>query len=104
MAYPRWRAVFPAQTVLAPGHDSLAGGCCCRIQIHATNSSRITASIHSFVYRPPVQNPACPMHTVGGAVHQELWIPAEDLAEMNRNIVGLIEVIAEFKSDTEQRK
>ena len=45
-----------------------------------------------------------PMHTVGGAVHQELWIPAEDLAEMNRNIVGLIEVIAEFKSDTEQRK
>jgi hypothetical protein len=37
-----------------------------------------------------------PIQTVGGKVHQELWIPAEDLGEMNRNIVGLIEVIAEY--------
>jgi len=29
-------------------------------------------------------------------VHTELWIPAEDLADLNRHIVGLIEVIAEF--------
>lgn len=34
--------------------------------------------------------------TVGSAVHKELWIPAEDLAELNRNIVGSIEVIAQF--------
>lgn len=34
---------------------------------------------------------------VGSSIHQELWIPAEDLAEMNRNIVGMIEVIAEYK-------
>jgi len=45
-----------------------------------------------------------PIHTVGGSVHQELWIPAEDLAEMNRNIVGLIEVIAEYKEATERPK
>jgi hypothetical protein len=38
-----------------------------------------------------------PIQTVGGKVHQELWIPAEELAEMNRNIVGQIEIIAEFK-------
>jgi hypothetical protein len=38
-----------------------------------------------------------PLQKVGGAIHQELWIPAEDLAEMNRNIVGLIEVIAEYR-------
>jgi hypothetical protein len=38
-----------------------------------------------------------PVQTVGSSVHQELWIPAEDLAEMNRNIVGLIEVIDEYK-------
>lgn len=37
---------------------------------------------------------------VGSTVHRELWIPAEDLAEMNRNIVGLIEVIAEYKAKT----
>jgi hypothetical protein len=34
--------------------------------------------------------------TVGGAVHREYWIPADDLPEFNRNIVGLIEVTAEF--------
>jgi len=36
---------------------------------------------------------------VGAAVHRELWIPAEQLAEMNRNIVGFIEVIAEYPSE-----
>jgi hypothetical protein len=36
---------------------------------------------------------------VGGAVHRELWIPAEDLPAMNRNIVGLIEVIAELTGE-----
>lgn len=37
--------------------------------------------------------------TVGASIHQELWIPAEDLAEMNRSIVGPIEVIAEYKQE-----
>jgi len=39
-----------------------------------------------------------PEQTVGAAIHRELWIPAEDLPELNRNIVGLIEVTAEFRS------
>jgi len=39
---------------------------------------------------------------VGASIHREVWIPAEELAEMNRNIVGLIEVIAEYKSKAEQ--
>jgi hypothetical protein len=38
--------------------------------------------------------------TVGGSIHQEYWIPAEDLAEFNRHIVGEIEVIAEFRATT----
>ncbi len=33
---------------------------------------------------------------VGGAIHTEYWIPAEDLSEFNRNIVGRIEVTAKF--------
>jgi hypothetical protein len=37
-----------------------------------------------------------PVQSVGGAVHKELWIPAEELAELNRNIVGKIKLIAEF--------
>jgi len=38
---------------------------------------------------------------VGSSIHRELWIPAEELAEMNRNIVGLIEVVAEYKAGKE---
>jgi|SRR5215831_5056176 len=38
--------------------------------------------------------------TVGGSTHQEYWIPAEDLDEFNQNIAGLIEVIAEYRSDS----
>jgi len=34
---------------------------------------------------------------VGGAIHTEYWIPAEELPEFNRNIVGNIVVTAEFK-------
>ena len=37
------------------------------------------------------------VHTVGRRMHQEYWIPSEDLAEFNRNIVGPIEVAAEFR-------
>jgi hypothetical protein len=33
---------------------------------------------------------------VGGAHHTEWWVPAEDLEELNRNIVGSIEVVGEF--------
>jgi hypothetical protein len=34
---------------------------------------------------------------VGGKTHEEYWIPAADLEEFNRNIVGKIEIIAEFR-------
>src|SRR6266516_1464289 len=36
------------------------------------------------------------VQTVGGSSHKELWIPAEELAAFNENIVGEIEVIPEF--------
>jgi hypothetical protein len=36
------------------------------------------------------------VRTVGARRHQELWIPAEDLAELNSKIVGPIEVVEEF--------
>ena len=34
---------------------------------------------------------------VGGSNHTEWWIPAEELEEMNATIVGLIEVVSEFR-------
>lgn len=36
------------------------------------------------------------VQTVGGSEHREYWIPAAELPEFNRHIVGEIEVIAEF--------
>jgi hypothetical protein len=37
------------------------------------------------------------LRTVGGAIHQDYWIPVEDLPEFNQHIVGTIEIIAEFR-------
>lgn len=39
-----------------------------------------------------------PIHQVGGSHHTEWWVPAEDLESLNQNIVGLIEVIHEFRA------
>lgn len=38
------------------------------------------------------------VQTVGARIHREYWIPAEDLPEFNRNIVGTIEVVHRFES------
>lgn len=43
-----------------------------------------------YVSRFEIQN-------VGGEIHNELWVPAEEMDEFNNNIVGLIEVTREFK-------
>ncbi len=51
----------------------------------------------SFLSRYEVQN-------AGGSQYQEYWIPAEDLMRFNENIIGSIEVIAEFhREETPQR-
>lgn len=36
------------------------------------------------------------VHTVGGSQHQELWVPAEELPEFNRHIVGEIKLVAAY--------
>ena len=38
-----------------------------------------------------------PVQIVGDSICQELWVSAAELSEFNANIVGPIEVIAEFK-------
>ncbi len=43
-----------------------------------------------FLQRYPVQQ-------AGGQTILELWVPAEELAEFNEHIVGLIEVVHEFR-------
>ena len=39
-----------------------------------------------------------PLEKVGGQEHTEWWVPAEELDALNDNIVGLIEVIREYRS------
>jgi hypothetical protein len=36
-------------------------------------------------------------HLAGGTLHREYWIPADQLEQFNDNIVGLIDVVAEFR-------
>ncbi|MFZ3003114.1 MAG: hypothetical protein WA071_22570 [Undibacterium umbellatum] len=36
------------------------------------------------------------IQTVGGSIHTEWWIPAEDVELLNENIVGVIELIHSF--------
>jgi hypothetical protein len=46
----------------------------------------------SYVQQFPVQN-------VGGEMHNELWIPAEQLDEFNKHIIGEIRLLKTFTGD-----
>lgn len=37
------------------------------------------------------------VQNVGGEIHNELWVPAEELGDFNAHIIGKIEVIREFR-------
>jgi len=43
----------------------------------------------SYLNKFPIQN-------VGGEMHNELWVPAEELEEFNSNIIGIIRVVQSF--------
>jgi hypothetical protein len=45
-----------------------------------------------------------PVRIVGDSTCQELWVPAEELTGFNANIIGLIEVIAEYPADGREAK
>jgi hypothetical protein len=49
----------------------------------------------AFLSRYQIQN-------AGGERFQEYWIPAADLAEFNRNIVGAIEVVQRFSREDQE--
>jgi hypothetical protein len=54
-----------------------------------------------FVTRFDVEKPFLDryeVHRVGSTIHDEYWIPAEELAEFNRHLVGRIEVVAEYRA------
>lgn len=42
--------------------------------------------------------------TVGSSKHKELWVPAEELDEFNRHIIGQIRVIEEYYGEKYEGK
>lgn len=95
-AWPRFPPRLPEQPIFYPVLN----------EAYATQIARdwnVKASGAGFVTRFEVDTEYLrpyPVQTVGGSVHQELWVPAEELDEFNRQIVGLIEVVAEFHADS----
>lgn len=62
-------------------------------------NTKDTADHKGYVMRFEVDDEYCArfeVQTVGRSYHQELWIPAEELATFNQHIIGTIEVIREF--------
>jgi hypothetical protein len=90
--YKRWPARLPDQPIFYPVTNEQYAiqiardwnvpasgyGCVTKFQVRA-----------EFMRRYQVQQ-------VGGGQHTEWWVPAEELEQLNDNIVGLIEVIHEF--------
>jgi hypothetical protein len=83
----RWPPRLPEQPIFYPDLN----------EDYATRTARdwnVKASGAGFVTRFAVRTSfldAYEVHQVGGETILEYWIPAEDLEEMNDNIVGLIE-------------
>jgi hypothetical protein len=73
---------LPAQPILYPVTNE-------EYARHIAENWNVKESGSGYVTRPVQQ--------VGARVHTEHWVPAEELPELNRNIVGLIEVIASFE-------
>lgn len=86
---------LPEQPIFYPVlTEEYAGKIAREWNVKASGAGYVTkfAVRRSFLARYQVQNAA-------GQQFQEYWIPAEDLNEFNSNIVGQIEVIAEFQGE-----
>jgi hypothetical protein len=91
--YRRWPPRLPGQPIFYPvTNQAYAAQIAVEWNVKETGYGCVTKFqvLKSFVDRYQVQK-------VGGSIHTEWWIPAEELEELNRSIVGLIEVVEEFR-------
>jgi hypothetical protein len=90
----RWPPRLPEQPIFYPVLN----------EWYATKIARewnVPASGVGYVTRFAVRNAFLDryeVHQAGGRDVLEYWIPAEDLEEMNDKLVGLIEVVAEYRT------
>jgi hypothetical protein len=90
--FRRWPPRLPDQPIFYPVTNE-------EYAVQIARDWNVKASGQGFVTRFHVRADHMKKYKVekvGGAVHTEWWVPAEELEEFNDNIVGLIEVIREF--------
>ena len=91
-SFKRWPPRLPEQPIFYPvTNERYATQIASEWNVSQSGSGYVTRFEvrKSFMDRYAIQQ-------VGAAHHTEWWVPAEDLEELNDNIVGAIEVIAEF--------
>lgn len=88
----RWPPRLPEQPIFYPVTNfRYAAEIASRWNVEESGAGYVTRFrvLRTFMARFGVQ-------TVGAAHHTEWWVPAEELEDLNENIVGAIEVIARF--------
>jgi hypothetical protein len=91
--YTKWPPRLPDQPIFYPVTNE-------EYAVQIARDWNVRASGYGCVTRFHVRSEFMqlyPIQKVGGAEHTEWWIPAEELEELNANIVGTIEVIREFR-------
>ncbi len=92
--YTRWPPRLPEQPIFYPVTNEAYA-------IQIARDWNVKASGIGYVTRFRVNRSLMDPYSVqqvGGAEHTEWWIPAEELAELNSHIIGLIEVTHTFVS------
>jgi uncharacterized glyoxalase superfamily protein PhnB len=90
--WKRWPARLPEQPIFYPvTNEAYAAEIASNWNVAESGSGYVTrfAVWNAFMQRYET-------HTVGATQHSEWWIPAEELEELNDNIVGAIQVIATY--------
>ncbi|KAA3648239.1 MAG: hypothetical protein DWQ07_04380 [Chloroflexi bacterium] len=91
--HKRWPPRLPEQPIFYPVTNE-------QYATELTRSWNVKASGVGYVTRFEVQKEFMDQYEVkqaGASRHTEWWIPAEELEALNDHIVGLIEVIAEYR-------
>ena len=92
--FTKWPSRLPGQPIFYPVTNE-------RYAIDIASDWNVKASGYGAVTRFAVRKSFMDRYVVqqvGAAHHTEWWIPAEDLDGLNQNIVGLIEVIREYRA------
>ena len=92
--FTRWPPRLPEQPIFYPVTNE-------KYAIEIASEWNVAASGYGCVTRFQVRRKFMDqyqIHRVGAQHHTEWWIPAEQLENLNKNIVGLIEIIHEFNA------